>query len=78
MELNCYSLIKLSFSFNFMVTTHFFFHRPYLETLFNALECTENDYSALFALCLLYAMGQNEGKGAFLCVRKIPVLLGAT
>ncbi|XP_076446550.1 protein CLEC16A-like isoform X2 [Babylonia areolata] len=36
-------------------------NRPYLETLFNALECTENDYSALFALCLLYAMGQNEG-----------------
>lgn len=36
-------------------------NRPYLETLFNALECTENDYSALFALCLLWAMGQNEG-----------------
>ncbi|KAK7111440.1 protein CLEC16A-like isoform X2 [Littorina saxatilis] len=36
-------------------------NRPYLETLFTALECTENDYSALFALCLLYAMGQNEG-----------------
>lgn len=36
-------------------------NRPYLETLFNALECTENDYSALFALCLLYAMGRNEG-----------------
>ncbi|XP_074647477.1 protein CLEC16A-like isoform X2 [Tubulanus polymorphus] len=36
-------------------------NRPYLEAIFNALECTENDYEALFALCLLYAMGHNEG-----------------
>ena len=26
-----------------------------------ALECVENDYEALFALCLLYAMGHNKG-----------------
>lgn len=36
-------------------------NRPYLEAVFNALECSENDYSALFALCLLYAMGKSEG-----------------
>ncbi|KAH9495817.1 Protein CL16A [Bulinus truncatus] len=36
-------------------------NRPYLEAIFNALECSENDYSALFALCLLYAMGKSEG-----------------
>ena len=36
--------------------------RPYLEAVFNALECTENDYEALFALCLLYAMGHNDGR----------------
>ncbi|XP_060588288.1 protein CLEC16A-like isoform X2 [Ruditapes philippinarum] len=36
-------------------------NRPYLEAIFHALECTENDYEALFALCLLYAMGHNEG-----------------
>ncbi|XP_056019536.1 protein CLEC16A-like isoform X2 [Ostrea edulis] len=36
-------------------------NRPYLEAIFNALECSENDYEALFALCLLYAMGHNEG-----------------
>ncbi|XP_021374464.1 protein CLEC16A-like [Mizuhopecten yessoensis] len=35
--------------------------RPYLESIFNALECTENDYEALFGLCLLYAMGHNDG-----------------
>ena len=38
-----------------------FYCRPYLEAIFHALECTENDYEALFALCLLYAMGHNEG-----------------
>lgn len=37
------------------------YYRPYLEAVFHALECTENDYEALFALCLLYAMGHNEG-----------------
>ncbi|XP_071105280.1 protein CLEC16A-like [Haliotis cracherodii] len=36
-------------------------NRPYLESVFNALECTENDYAALFALCLLFAMGKNDG-----------------
>lgn len=36
-------------------------NRPYLESIFNALECTENDYEALFGLCLLYAMGHNDG-----------------
>ncbi|ELU12250.1 hypothetical protein CAPTEDRAFT_114708 [Capitella teleta] len=35
--------------------------RPYLRAMFLALECTENDYEALFALCLLYALGHNEG-----------------
>lgn len=35
--------------------------RPYLEAIFNAFECSENDYAALFALCLLYALGHNEG-----------------
>ncbi|XP_022252132.1 protein CLEC16A homolog, partial [Limulus polyphemus] len=33
--------------------------RPFLEAIFNALECTENDHSALFASCLLYALGHN-------------------
>lgn len=35
--------------------------KPFLETIFNALDCTENDYTALFALCLLYAMANNKG-----------------
>ena len=36
--------------------------RPFLKSVFEALNCSENDYAALFALCLLYALGHNEGK----------------
>ncbi|XP_066153468.1 protein CLEC16A homolog isoform X3 [Euwallacea fornicatus] len=36
-------------------------HKPFLETVYSALDCSENDYGALFALCLLYAMANNKG-----------------
>ncbi|KAK7789515.1 hypothetical protein R5R35_002837 [Gryllus longicercus] len=36
-------------------------NKPFLEMIFNTLECSENDYAALFALCLLYALGHNQG-----------------
>lgn len=35
--------------------------KPFLETVYNSLDCTENDYATLFALCLLYAMASNRG-----------------
>ncbi|XP_008551718.1 protein CLEC16A homolog isoform X2 [Microplitis demolitor] len=35
--------------------------RPFLDTILNSLHCTENDYAALFGLCLLYALISNEG-----------------
>ncbi|XP_060116778.1 protein CLEC16A [Heteronotia binoei] len=35
--------------------------RPFLELVYNALECAEDDYYALFVLCLLYAMSHNKG-----------------
>lgn len=35
---------------------------PFLETVYSALDCSENDYAALFALSLLYAMANNTGK----------------
>ncbi|XP_069503907.1 protein CLEC16A isoform X2 [Ambystoma mexicanum] len=35
--------------------------RPFLDMVYNALECTEEDYYALFVLCLLYAMSNNKG-----------------
>ncbi len=35
--------------------------RPFLESLLNSLEATENDYSALFALCLISALMTNKG-----------------
>lgn len=36
-------------------------HRPFLDTVMSALDCTENDYLALLALCLIYAMSFNKG-----------------
>ncbi|XP_004518252.1 protein CLEC16A homolog isoform X2 [Ceratitis capitata] len=35
--------------------------RPFLEMVLSALDCTENDYLALLALCLIYAMAYNRG-----------------
>nr|XP_033335666.1 protein CLEC16A homolog isoform X5 [Megalopta genalis] len=36
-------------------------NKLFLETILNSLFCTENDYAALFALCLLYALANNQG-----------------
>lgn len=36
-------------------------NKPFLEMIVNMLQCSENDYAALFALCLLYALGHNPG-----------------
>lgn len=35
--------------------------------VYNALECADFDYYALFVLCLLYAMSHNKGKSVLLC-----------
>lgn len=35
-------------------------NKPFLETILNSLFCTENDYAALFGLCLLYALANNQ------------------
>ncbi|XP_066496616.1 protein CLEC16A isoform X1 [Tiliqua scincoides] len=35
--------------------------RPFLEMVYNSLECIDVDYYALFVLCLLYAMSHNKG-----------------
>ncbi|KGL77457.1 Protein CLEC16A, partial [Tinamus guttatus] len=35
--------------------------RPFLDMVYNALDCAEDDYYALFVLCLLYAMSHNKG-----------------
>ena len=34
--------------------------RPFLKSIFDAMNCPENDYLPLFALALLYAIQQNE------------------
>nr|XP_049699898.1 protein CLEC16A homolog isoform X1 [Helicoverpa armigera] len=35
--------------------------RPFLKTILDSLDCSENDYKALFALCLLFALINNKG-----------------
>lgn len=34
---------------------------PFLEAVIKALDCSENDYTALFSLSILYALGNNKG-----------------
>ncbi|XP_041085707.1 protein CLEC16A-like isoform X3 [Polyodon spathula] len=35
--------------------------RPFLDMVYNALDCSTDDYYALFVLCLLYAMSHSKG-----------------
>nr|XP_045616775.1 protein CLEC16A homolog [Procambarus clarkii] len=35
--------------------------RPFLQSTIASLDCSEDDYASLFALCLLYALGHNQG-----------------
>lgn len=41
-------------------------NRPFLDMVLAALDCVENDYLALLALCLIYAMAYNRGIDKFL------------
>lgn len=34
---------------------------PFLKTILDSLDCSENDYKALFSLCLLFALINNKG-----------------
>lgn len=36
--------------------------KPFLDTVLQALDCTDNDYLALLSLCLIYAMSHNRGE----------------
>ena len=35
--------------------------QPFIHFVYQALNCSENDYAALFSLCLLFALGHNKG-----------------
>lgn len=35
--------------------------RPFLDMVYCALDCTDDDYHALFVLCLLYAVSHSKG-----------------
>lgn len=39
-------------------------NRPFLDMVLSSLDCAENDYLALLALCLLYALANNKGVNA--------------
>lgn len=45
--------------------------KPFLETVYNSLDCLENDYAALFALCLLYALANNKGNYLRICLIRL-------
>lgn len=36
--------------------------RPFLDMVYSALDCTADDYHALFVLCLLYAVSHSQGR----------------
>lgn len=40
--------------------------RPFLDMVLQSLDCSENDYLALLALCLLFALANNKGNFSFL------------
>lgn len=37
-------------------------NRPFLDTVISAMDCADNDYLALLALCLIYAVVENSGE----------------
>ncbi|XP_065820573.1 protein CLEC16A isoform X3 [Labrus bergylta] len=41
--------------------THMQRSRPFLDMVYSALDCTSDDYHALFVLCLLYAVSHSKG-----------------
>ncbi|XP_041812689.1 protein CLEC16A [Chelmon rostratus] len=41
--------------------THAQRSRPFLDMVYSALDCTNDDYHALFVLCLLYAVSHSKG-----------------
>lgn len=44
-------------------------NRPFLDMVLGALDCAENDYLALLALCLIFALANNKGSYYILCNR---------
>lgn len=48
--------------------------RPFLDMVYSALDCTNDDYHALFVLCLLYAVSHSKGINCDLLERlQLPV-----
>lgn len=47
-------------------------NRPFLDMVLQSLDCCENDYLALLALCLLYALANNKGE---LCHNEVTIFI---
>ncbi|MEQ2230032.1 Protein CL16A, partial [Ilyodon furcidens] len=48
--------------------------RPFLDMVYSALDCTNDDYHALFVLCLLFAISHSKGVNRDLLERlQLPV-----
>lgn len=45
-------------------------NRPFLDMVLQSLDCSENDYLALLACCLLYALANNKGEKLILFLHK--------
>ncbi|KAG8195139.1 hypothetical protein JTE90_023316 [Oedothorax gibbosus] len=52
---------KMTNQFEIMQTNFTLANRPFLEAIFTALDCNDNDHASLFALCVLYSLGYNPG-----------------
>jgi len=53
--------VCINFPYLLKPVSHISF-RPYLEAIFSCFDTMDSDYEVLFALCLLYALGNNSGK----------------
>lgn len=46
-------------------------NRPFFDTVLSALDCAENDYLALLALCLIYALANNKGMNSMAFLKNL-------
>uniref|UniRef100_A0A3Q3B5B0 C-type lectin domain containing 16A n=1 Tax=Kryptolebias marmoratus TaxID=37003 RepID=A0A3Q3B5B0_KRYMA len=69
-----YTHTKKQVNSHTLAVTFYFLHRPFLDMVYNALDCNNDDYHALFVLCLLYAVSHSKGVNRDLLERlQLPV-----
>lgn len=53
---------KVAYVCRLIICSPSFLCRPFLDMVYSALDCTNDDYHALFVLCLLYAVSHSKGR----------------